>query len=224
MDRPTEYKIVTNLQAFIILETKVVTILCNEGNRITRGDEDAVTTRIDELLEGKGVILWWKENKSPLQTRPSQLTASQSCPSRKDAATTTTKKGRPITPEEFTLILQTCMHHGKISYEKKDVKYRMPEDWIVPIEIENKLSNKWQSTIDAELLIYRGSKTGDLRTKVKVNEDIDTQLSRMGDTLKETWQTFSSRYLPSRPQFPFFGGSSTSPPEDDLGVDEVKNV
>ena len=92
----------------------------------------------------------------------------------------------------------------------------MPEGWTVPKEIENVLSVKWQSTIEAELLIYRENKTGDLRTKVK--EDKDTQLSRMSHTMKETWQTLSS-YLPSRPQIAFFGGSSTSPPEDDLDVD-----
>ena len=96
------------------------------------------------------------------------------------------------------------------------MKYRMPEDWRVPIEIENKLSDKWQSTIDAELLIYRENKTGDLRTKV--SEDKDTQLSRMSHTIKETWQTLSS-YLPSRPQIPFLAGNSTSSPEDDLDVD-----
>ena len=140
--------------------------------------------------------MWWKGNKSSLQTRPSQLTRSQSCPSRKDAATKTTKKGRPINPEEFILILQTRLHHGKISYEKEDVKYRMPEGWTVPKEIENVLSVKWQSTIEAELLIYRENKTGDLRTKVK--EDKDTQLSRMSHTVKETLQRTVSSYLPSR--------------------------
>jgi len=93
----------------------------------------------------------------------------------------------------------------------------MPEGWTVPKEIENVLSVKWQSTIEAELLIYRENKTGDLRTKVK--EDKDTQLSRMSDTVKETLQRTVSSYLPSRPQIAFFGGSSTSPPEDDLDVD-----
>jgi len=197
------------------VETKVVTILCSECNDIKRSDEDAVTTRIEELLETKGVILWWKGNKSSLQARRSQFMRSQSSPSREDVATKTMKKGRPITPEEFTLILQTRLHHGKISYEKEHVKCRMPEGWTAPKEIENGLSVKWRSTIDAELLIYQENKTGDLRTKV--NEDKDT-LSRMGDTIKETLQTVSS-YLPSRPQIPFFGGSSPSPPEDDLDLD-----
>ena len=176
-----------------------------------RGDKDAITTRIDEFLEGKGVIFWRKENKSPLQTsRPSQFTRSQSCPSRKDAATKTTRKGHSINPEEFTLILHTRLHHGKISYDKGDVKYRMPEGWTVPKEIENDLSNKWRSTIVAELMIYRKNKTGDLR--IKVNENKDSQLSGMGDTVLQT----VSRYPPSRPQFPFFGGSSTSSPEERL--------
>ena len=89
------------------------------------------------------------------------------------------------------------------------MKCRMPEGWTAPKEIENALSVKWRSTIDAELLIYRENKTGDLRTKV-MSEDKDTQLSRMGDSVKEILQTVRSYPLPSRPQISFVGGSSTS--------------
>ena len=177
------------------------------------GDEDAVTTRIDERLEGKETR---PDQTRPDQTSPSQLTRSQSGPSRKDAATKTTKKRRPINPEEFTLIFHTRLRHGKISYDKGDVKYRMREGWTVPKEIENDLSDKWRSTTDAALLIYRENNTGDLRTRV--NKDTDTQLSRMSDTVRGTLETVSS-YFFSRPQIPFFEGNSTFLPEDDLDVE-----
>ena len=221
MDRPIEFKIVTNLHSCIISETKVVIIFCDACNKISRDDENAIIARIEGILGEKGVILWWKGNKRSLQTRRSQFARSQSYPSREDTATKNVKKGSgskeaapQITPGDFTLLLKTRLRHGKISYDEQDVVQRL-EGWTAPQEIAKRLLEEWESTIDAELLVYRENKTGNPR--VKVTEDKDTKLTRLVSGALQT----ASNYRPSWPQLsiPFCGSDKTPPPNSDLGLD-----
>ena len=167
-----------------------------------------------------------------LQTKRSSFTRSQSCPSHEGAVTKSAKSGsntertRPVNSEEFTLILKTRLRHGKISYDEKDVDYRI-EGWTAPEKMVDELSLKWRPTIDAELRVYREKQTGNLR--FIVNEDKDThQMSRMYDSIKDTVRDKVSDYLPSSAASFFFASSNTvatykegvtPPPKDELCVD-----
>ncbi|KAJ7376874.1 hypothetical protein OS493_031752 [Desmophyllum pertusum] len=46
------------------VDKKVVIIICNDKGNVSHNEEDAITDRIKQLLGDKGVILWWKGNKT----------------------------------------------------------------------------------------------------------------------------------------------------------------
>ena len=106
------------------------------------------------------------------------------------------------------------------------MEYRI-EGWTAPEKMAGRLSLEWRPTIDAELRVYRGKQTGNLR--FVVNEDKDThQMSRMYDSVTVTARDKVSVYLPSSAASFFFGNSNTVatykegvtlPPKDELDVD-----
>lgn len=96
----------------------------------------------------------------------------------------------PINPKEFTLVFKTRLRRGRISYDKNDVEVKMKE-WKVPQKMADDLFEKWQSTDNAELKIYRENSTGDERTVV--TEDLETKVSRLEEGIKEVWQGVGAR-------------------------------
>ena len=147
------------------------------------------------------------------QTTRSTLTRTQSCPEHDGAVTKSAKKesraqvARPVNRDQ--LVLKTRLRHGKISYEKEDVKHRI-ERWEAPEEIERKLLQKWQSTANAELLIYREIKTENLVTEV-------TEDKRWGKVITDSIQSATSNIcdsLSSRIPDAFRGDKKE--PEDEL--------
>ena len=173
-----------------LLEEKVVIFLCY--NKLSQIKADAITERIKEGLVDKNVKILWKQDES---TKRSPLTRSWSCPSSEGQATKSTKMGSgrtqgtsPKNPEDLTLLLKTRLRYGKISYVEKDVEERA-EGWTAPQMIADELLMRWQSTIDAELLISQNTKTGDLR--IVVNKEKDTATSRrIVDTFKGALQSY----------------------------------
>ena len=173
-----------------LLEAKVVIFLCY--NKLSQIKADAITERIKEVLVDKNVKILWKQDES---TKRSPLTRSLSCPSSEGWATKSTKIGLgstqgapPINPEDLTLLLKTRLRHGKISYDEHDVEQRA-EGWTAPQMIADELLVRWQSTIDAELLISQNFRTGDLR--IVVNKEKDTATSRrIVDTFKGALQSY----------------------------------
>lgn len=104
-------------------------------------------------------------------------------------------KPPPINPAEFTLLLKTRMHRGRISYQEKDVQERLQE-WTAPDYMANDLVEKWHSTADAELLIYRERNTDNYR--VVVNDVKDSQsANNLGDSIKGAVHSFGG-YLSSK--------------------------
>ena len=82
-------------------------------------------------------------------------------------------EARPIDPQEYTLLLKTRLHRGKISYQKEDVEQRL-EGWTVPEYIANDLMKKTQSTVDAVLQIYQENGTKNYRVVVNDRKDSKT--------------------------------------------------
>lgn len=152
---------------------------------VSPNEETAITNRINLILGDKGIILWWKENKSShLETkiprRASQLNRSLSLPDSGAAKMSTGFDAHRVNPEASSLRLKTRLRHGTISYRHGDVEKRL-EGWTPPKEIVDDLMKKWKSTADAELLIYRENETG--RDLVVVNEVPKT--TQVTDSLKD---------------------------------------
>ena len=182
-----------------LLEAKVVIFICFNSNSLSQIEVDAITLRIKELLVDKSVKILWKQNES---TDRSPVTKSWSCPRSEGRATKCTKMGSgttqaasPLNPEDLTLLLKTRLRYGKISYVEKDVEKR-EKGWTAPQMIADELLVRWQSTIDAELLISQNVRTGDLR--IVVNKEKDTATSRrIVDTFKGALQSYLPLFISS---------------------------
>lgn len=159
-------------------ERKVAIIICSDKGRLSQSEEDALTNEIRLLLGAKGVILWWKGNKNvPRQTqnpKPPKRSPfrSQSVPDDGAGKRSMACKAPliAIDPREFTLLLKTRLHRGKISYQKKDVEQQL-EGWTTPEYIANDLMEKKQSTVDADLQIYKQNSTNKYHVVVNDRKD-----------------------------------------------------
>ena len=150
--------------------------------------KDNEEVRIKELLDDKGVIPWWMGNNPQTQNPKRTCSFSRSKTlTGYDGATAIVSdapKARPINPEGFCLVLKTRLHHGKISLKDEDVEVEL-EGRKLPPEIVIDLMKKWQSTAEAELLVYRENKTGYYKTSV---HRTDSKASKMYDNVKATLQ------------------------------------
>lgn len=150
------------------------------------------------------------------QTTRSTLTRAQSCSEHDGAVTKSAKKESraqvaiPVNRDQ--LVLKTRLRHGKISYEKEDVKHRM-ERWEAPEAIERNLLQEWRSTANAELLIYREITTGNLVIEL-------TEEKPWGESITGTIQSAKSIIRGSFPlgtAFAFLADKKK--PEDELSSD-----
>lgn len=167
------------LGLFVVFsERKVAIIICSDKGRLSQSEEDALTNEIRLLLGAKGVILWWKGNKNvPRQTqnpKPPKRSPfrSQSVPDDGAGKRSMACKAPliAIDPREFTLLLKTRLHRGKISYQKKDVEQQL-EGWTAPEYIANDLMEKKQSTVNADLQIYKQNSTNKYHVVVNDRKD-----------------------------------------------------
>lgn len=167
------------LGLFVVFsERKVAIIICSDKGRLSQSEEDALTNEIRLLLGAKGVILWWKGNKNvPRQTqnpKPPKRSPfrSQSVPDDGAGKRSMACKAPliAIDPREFTLLLKTRLHRGKISYQKEDVEQQL-EGWTTPEYIANDLMEKKQSTVDADLQIYKQNSTNKYHVVVNDRKD-----------------------------------------------------
>ncbi|KAJ7376871.1 hypothetical protein OS493_031749 [Desmophyllum pertusum] len=111
------------------VDKKVVIIVCNDKGNVSHNDEDVITNRIKQLLDYEA------------------------------AAKSMEHDAHLINPEEFTLLLETRLRHGRISYADEDVKQRL-DGWTISEYLAKNLLKDWKSTAEAELLIYGENKTG----------------------------------------------------------------
>lgn len=167
------------LGLFVVFsERKVAIIICSDKGRLSQSEEDALTNEIRLLLGAKGVILWWKGNKNvPRQTqnpKPPKRSPfrSQSVPDDGAGKRSMACKAPliAIDPREFTLLLKTRLHRGKISYQKEDVEQQL-EGWTAPEYIANDLMEKKQSTVNADLQIYKQNSTNKYHVVVNDRKD-----------------------------------------------------
>ncbi|XP_078380073.1 uncharacterized protein LOC144663015 [Oculina patagonica] len=169
------------------VEQKVVIIICSDRGKTSQNGEDAITSKIKHLLGDKGIILWWKETEESLveakkPKRAILFSRSKSLPGDGAAKGSVGHNAPLINPEEFTLLLKTRLHHGRISYQEEDVKQRL-QGWTAPEYIANDLMEKRTSTAHAELLIYRENNTGNFR--VVVNDEKDSKsVGKLVDSVK----------------------------------------
>jgi len=153
-----------------ISDKKVAIIICSDKGEVTQTEEDALTNEISLLLGAKGVILWWKGNKNmPHQTEnpkpPNRsFSRSQSVPDDGAGKRSMALTATLLDPLEFTLLLKTRLHRGKISYQKADVEEQL-EGWTAPEYIANDLQKK-QATVDADLEIYQEKSTNNYHVVV----------------------------------------------------------
>ncbi|KAJ7376875.1 hypothetical protein OS493_031753 [Desmophyllum pertusum] len=95
-----------------------------------------------------------------------------------------------INPEEFTLLLETRLRHGRISYGDEDVKQRL-DGWTSPEYLAKNLLKDWKSTAEAELLIYRENKTGVInKVDVRAVKE-DSKITQVTDGFKDALQNVS---------------------------------
>ena len=64
---------------------------------------------------------------------------------------------------KITLLFKARLRYGEISLQDENEKF---DEDMLPSEIKENLRIKWQSTADAELLVFREKTTGDYRTIV----------------------------------------------------------
>ena len=96
-----------------------------------------------------------------------------------------TRAERPINPKDFTLVLKTRLHRGRISYNESDVRL---EGWRACEKMEDNLLREWQSTNIAELLAFRENKSGNERTVVF--KDFEARLKGSGERIKDLLESF----------------------------------
>ena len=166
---------------FFLLEKKIVIILC-DTNEVLPDEEQKITENILKLLGEQGVVLCLK-NLS--QSAGAVDSGSQSCPSNKSPAA--------IPEKDLKLLLHTRLRHGKISYDKNDVQHREKE-WEAPVGMKKGLYEDWNTTVNAEIKIYRNTRNGEI--KINVNHQHDNGLVSSGMRLvRNTWRNFKLSYL-----------------------------
>ena len=168
---------------------KIVVILCtNGGGKTSQREEESITARIKELIGEKGLIFWWNRNS---KTKRSVFRRSQPLPAPAGSIEMPTKgelsthAERPINPKDFTLVLKTRLHRGRISYDEIDVRL---EGWRACEKMEDNLLREWQSTNIAELLVFRENKSGNERTVVF--KDFEARLKGSGERIKDLLESF----------------------------------
>ena len=109
------------------------------------------------------MVLWSKGNKKSLRAKRSSFGINRS-QSRSDHEGTVWYTDLTSETTE-KLVLKTRLRHGKISYDEQDVEVRL-EGWTAPQVMANHLWMQWNSTKDAELLVYRELNTSNKRTVV----------------------------------------------------------
>ncbi|XP_068686764.1 uncharacterized protein [Montipora foliosa] len=160
------------------VEKKIVIILC-DTNEVLPDEEQKITENILKLLGEQGVVLCLK-NLS--QSAGADVSGSQSCPSNKSPAA--------IPEKDLKLLLHTRLRHGKISYDKNDVKHREKE-WEAPEGMKKGLYEDWNTTVNAEIKIYRNTRNGEI--KIHVNHQDDSGGASSGMRLvRNTWSFVKS--------------------------------
>ena len=145
---------------------------------VSRDEEDEITAKIEEVLNEKCVVLW---RKSYLRAKRPSFSRSKSCPNYEEAKTSSNKGCRmqakpPLDTKDSTLVLQTRLHQGNISYEEQDVTFRL-EGWTAPEKMGELMMTKWRSIANAQLEISKDTNTGNYDITVK--EDNGTLMSRI---------------------------------------------
>lgn len=157
---------VVTICSILISDGKVVVIISDRNSNMSLNEENFITSRIVELLDDKGVIFWWKGNKPQKQT-PKRSWSFGRKRAQKDnngaAVTVAESEACHLCSDDFTLLFKARLHYGEISLQDENEK--CDEDELPP-EIKESLRKKWQSTADAELLVFREKTTGDYRTIV----------------------------------------------------------
>ena len=167
----------------------MVVILCTiGGGKTSQREEESITARIEELIGEKGLIFWWNRSS---KTKRSVFRRSQPLPASAGSIEMPTKgelsthAERPINPKDFTLVLKTRLHRGRISYDESDVRL---EGWRACEKMEDNLLREWQSTNIAELLVFRENKSGNERTVVF--KDFEARLKGSGERIKDLLESF----------------------------------
>ena len=199
-NRNFQLKISENLQSdldfgtfFVFSERKVAIIICSDKGTVTQNEEDDLTNQISLLLGAKGVVLWSKGNQTvPHQTQNPKsskrsFARSQSAPDYcAEKRSMALSKAHPTNPREYTLLLKTRLHRGKISYQKEDVEQRL-EGWTAPEYIASDLMKKFHSTVDGDLQIYQENGTNNYDVVV-----IDSKTgNKIVNSIKGAFDTFS---------------------------------
>ena len=157
---------VVKICSILISGGKIVVIISDRNSNMSPNEENLITSRIKELLDDKGVIFWWKGNNPQKQT-PKRSWSLRRKRAQKDndgaAATVSETKERHLCPDDFTLLFKARLRYGEISLQDENEKF---DEDMLPSEIKENLRTKWQSTADAELLVFREKITGDYRTIV----------------------------------------------------------
>ena len=191
------------LGLFVIFsERKVAIIICSDKGKVSQNEEEVLTHKLSLLLGAKGVILWWKENKNvPHQTQHPKppkwpFVRSQSVPDDVAGKRSMALKAPPIDPQEFTLLLKTRLHRGKISYQKEDVEQQL-EGWTAPEYLANDLMMKNQSTVDADLQIYQENGTNNFCVVVNDRKDSKSG-NKVANSVKGAIDTVGELYHSAR--------------------------
>lgn len=157
---------VVKICSILISGGKIVVIISDRNSNMSPNEENLITSRIKELLDDKGVIFWWKGNNPQKQTPKSSWSLRRKRAQKDNdgaAATVSETKERHLCPDDFTLLFKARLRYGEISLQDENEKF---DEDMLPSEIKENLRIKWQSTADAELLVFREKTTGDYRTIV----------------------------------------------------------
>ena len=148
--------------SILISDGKIIVIISDRNSNMSPNEEKFITSRIEELLDDKGVI-WWKGNKPQKQTPKRSWSFGRKRAQKDNNGAAVTVAERKACPDDFTLLFKARLRYGEISLQDENEK--CDEDELPP-EIKESLRKKWQSTADAELLVFREKTTGDYRTIV----------------------------------------------------------
>lgn len=184
---------------------------------MSHNEEDVITNRIKQLLGDKGIIFWRKDSLHQTQNPQRDLHRTKSLSDYEAAAKSMEHDAHLINPEEFTLLLETRLRYGTISYGDEDVKQRL-DGWTSPEYLAKNLLKDWKSTAEAELLIYGENKTGVInKVDVRAVKE-DSKITQVTDGFKDAWQNVSGCF-PVRILGKKRDGSPSRDPSDDLGLD-----
>lgn len=154
---------VVTICSILISDGKIIVIISDRNSNMSPNEEKFITSRIEELLDDKGFIFWWKGNKPQKQTPKRSWSFGRKRAQKDNNGAAVTVAERKACPDDFTLLFKARLRYGEISLQDENEK--CDEDELPP-EIKESLRKKWQSTADAELLVFREKTTGDYRTIV----------------------------------------------------------